>query len=70
MDELKVNYGRIRNEDIPQTDGTVAHYVYVPIFIGNHGPFTERFTREEWSTPGVVEQRVNLIRTRLQSLPR
>jgi len=70
MEQLEITYGRIRFDSIPQFDGTVADVVIVPARIGHHGPFTERFTRAEFDTPGAVEQRFNAIRNRLQTLPR
>jgi hypothetical protein len=70
MDQMAINYGRIRFDSIPQIDGTVLDVVIVPAHIGNHGPFAERFTKAEFETPGVVEQRFNALRNRLQSLPK
>jgi len=67
---LEIRYGRIRHEDIPEIDGTITHYVHVPAFIGNNGPFFERFTRDEFLAAGAVEQRFTALRLRLESLPK
>lgn len=69
-DDYEVDYSRVRDEERLERDGTVTHSKLVTIYIGKHGPFTERFTPAEWSDGISVRQRVERLKTELRGLPK
>jgi hypothetical protein len=54
----EVNVTRIRDSSEFDAQGTVAKYVEYTFYIGNHGPFTEKFYAGEQDTPA-IERRIN-----------
>ena len=70
MADTDISYGRIRQESrFDQTGAETVSYV-VPIYIGKHGPFTERFTSTEYLDGFSVQQRVEQLKASLSSLPK
>jgi hypothetical protein len=69
MEDLAVTYGRIRQEPRFERDGTTVTEIIVPIFLGKHGPFTERFSEADWSNPLAVAARVDALKQTLRTLP-
>jgi len=41
MDDLTLNYLKVKDQAIPQPDGTVLRVKRYAFFLGKHGPFTE-----------------------------
>lgn len=70
MEDLTVSYGRIRQQTRFDATGTAIEEVVVPIHIGAHGPFTERFTLAEYSDGVSLPARIAKLKTALQTLPR
>jgi len=66
--DTTVTYKRIQDESLPQFDGSVKHYKRFDLFIGQHGPFVERFDRDTY-TPLQLEARVRELKHQLQNLP-
>jgi len=69
MNELVIEYGRIRDESRLDRNGNVVNEKLVTFYIGPHGPFHERFPADGF-TQDQVRQRVEALRRELQNLPR
>lgn len=69
-DNAEVSYGRIRHATRFDQAGNEISEVIVPIHIGGHGPFTERFTRTEFEDGFTVNQRIEKLRASLNGLAR
>jgi hypothetical protein len=69
MTELEIKYGRIRQGSRIDTTGAEVIEIVVPIHIGNHGPFTERFTLAEWEGQIAVRARIDRLKAMLAGLP-
>jgi len=68
MDDLTVRYGVIRDDFHFAQDGTPEPFKVIPIFIGKHGPFTERIpAAPEW--PQELARRVTALKAALAALP-
>lgn len=65
-----LEWGRAREQSVINRDGTEATYIVVQFWIGKHGPFTERFTRDEWLDPIAKQQRVDKLRQSVMNLPK
>jgi len=63
--EVKVT--RIRDSQAFDTNGNVISYQEYIFFIGDHGPFTEKFYAGEQDTPA-IERRINLRVAQLREL--
>lgn len=59
---------RLQDEQKIEADTTLTWYRLVVFRLGNTGPYTERFKREEF-TPQALEERVALLRSHLLQLP-
>lgn len=64
---LEVNNLTIKDAVEFQRNGSVVSYQQYTFFIGNHGPFTEKFYAGEQDTPA-VERRINLRVAQLREL--
>jgi len=66
--DLTIRYGVIRDEYTFGQDGTPEPHKHVPIFIGKHGPFTERIpATPDW--PQELARRVAALKSALETLP-
>jgi len=66
--DLTVTYGTIRDDYTFAQDGTTEVFKHVPIFIGKHGPFTERIpVTPDWALE--LARRVAALKAAIQSLP-
>jgi hypothetical protein len=63
----EVNVTRIRDATEFDTQGTVSKYKEYIFFVGNHGPFTEKFYVGEQDTPA-IERRINDVVAQLREL--
>jgi hypothetical protein len=52
--------------EFPKTGGSITYQQYT-FFIGDHGPFTEKFYAGEQDTPA-IERRINLRVAQLREL--
>lgn len=67
--DLTVKYGRIREASRLDLTGAEVTEILVPIHIGAHGPFSERFTREEYAGGLELPRRVELLKQQIRGLP-
>lgn len=70
MSDDAIKYGRIRQETRFSPQGTEESWIIVPIWIGGHGPFTERFSQAEYSDGFTLQQRIEKLRQTLTALPK
>jgi hypothetical protein len=66
MDDLTISYRDIRDEAIPQKDGTVSRVKRYTFDLGKHGPFIERIPADADQTTE-LRARVTKLRTHLQA---
>lgn len=69
MDELPIRYSNIKDESRIEVDGTIVAEKVARIYIGNHGPFTERFPIATF-TFDELARRAEALRRSLQALPK
>lgn len=69
MAEFPVRYGRIREEPRISPQGLEVVSIVVPIWLGDHGPFTERLSKEEYADGTTLRARVEALKTTLRGLP-
>ena len=69
MPDQDVSYGRIREQSRFDNTGAEIVEILVPIYIGKHGPFTERFTKVEYTDGITLRARVDALRRSLDQLP-
>lgn len=66
--DLTVRYGVIRDEYNFSQDGTPEPFKLVVVFIGKHGPFTERIpATADWNQE--LGRRVAALKLALETLP-
>lgn len=70
MTDLTVTYGRIREQTRFDLTGAEVVEIVVPFHIGNHGPFTEKLTKQEYAEGRELAARVEAIKKTLQGLPK
>lgn len=69
MPDETVEYGRVREESRLDRTGKELVQVVVPIWIGDHGPFYERLTREEYRDSFTLRTRVEALKATIRSHP-
>lgn len=69
MPDTTIKWARIRETTEFDLGGNAQPVIIGVFYIGTHGPFTERFTREEWLDPIKKQQRVDALRATIVSLP-
>ena len=70
MDDLKVEYGRIRQQTTFDRAGNAVEMMVVPFHIGTHGPFTEQMTLAEYNDGVTLRARVDRIKATINALPK
>ncbi len=65
---MDIDYTNIRDEALPQRDGSLLRVKRVEFYIGKHGPFVERFPPE--ATALEIELRIRQLHGTLEQLPR
>lgn len=68
MDDLRIEYGSIRDESNLTRTGEVIREKICTFWIGKHGPFVERFPAADF-TQAKLAERVEALRTTLRTLP-
>lgn len=69
MPDLTLDVVAARDEAAPTRDGSVTRMKSVTFYLGKFGPFTERFTLEEFATLA-VNDRIAKIRATLEGIAR
>lgn len=70
VEDLTIKYGKVRQQTRFDETSTAIEEIIIPIYLGAHGPFTERFTTAEYADGFTVLQRVERLKAALLALPR